>query len=131
MWAILDLPCLLICQSVNLSICHSVIIQFLAHLSRRLTGELIGYPWIRRPSVRPSVGVRRPSSTFSNIFSSETAWPIKAKFYMEPPWEGGTKVYINGPGHMTRMAAMPIYGKNPSKIFFSRTGRPIFTKLGM
>ena len=26
--------------------------------------------------------------------------------------EGGTKVYINGPGHMTKMAAMPIYGKN-------------------
>ena len=26
------------------------IIAFLAHLSRRLTGELIGYPWIRRPS---------------------------------------------------------------------------------
>ena len=23
------------------------------------------------------------------------------------------------------------YGKNPSKIFFSRTGRPIFKKLGM
>ena len=99
---------------------------FLAHLSRRLTGELIGYPWIRRPassSVRPS--------TFSNIFSSETAWPIKAKFYMEPPWEGRTKVCINGPGHMTKMAAMPIYGKNPSKIFFSRTGGPISTKLGM
>ena len=83
-------------------------------------------------SVRPS---GRPSSvrpfTFSNIFSSETAWPIKAKFYVEPPWEGGTKVYINGPGHMTKMAAMPINGKNPSKIFFSRTDRPIFTKLGM
>ena len=31
-------------------------------------------------------------------------------------------VYINNPGHMTKMAAMPIYGKNPSKIFFSRTG---------
>ena len=33
---------------------------FLAHLSRRLTGELIGYPWIRRPSssvVRPSVHI--------------------------------------------------------------------------
>ena len=69
--------------------------------------------------VRPSVVVRRPS-TFSNIFSSETAWPIKAKFYVEPPWEGGTKVYINGPGHVTKMAAMPIYGKNPSKIFFAR-----------
>ena len=74
---------------------------FLAHLSRRLTGELIGYPWILRPSVR------RPSSTFSNIFSSETAWPIKAKFYVEPPWEGGMKNYINGPGHMTKMATMP------------------------
>ena len=30
---------------------------------------------------------------------------------MEPPWEGGTKVYINGPGHMTKMAARLIYGK--------------------
>ena len=46
--------------------------------------------------------------SFSKI--SETAWPIKAKFHDEPPWEGGTKVYINGPGHMTRMATMPIYG---------------------
>ena len=36
----------------------------------------------------------------------------KAKFYVEPPWEGETKVCINGPGHMTKMAAMPIYGKN-------------------
>ena len=82
-------------------------------------------------SVRPpSASVVRPF-TFSNIFSSETAWPIEAKFYVEPPWEGGTKVYINGPGHMTKMAATPIYGKNPSKIFFSRTSGPIFTKLGM
>ena len=29
------------------------------------------------------------------------------------------------------MAAMPIYGKNPLKILFSGTGRPISTKLGM
>ena len=40
-------------------------------------------------------------------------------------------MYINDPGHMTKMAAMPIYGKNPSKIFFSGTGGPISTKLGM
>ena len=75
-------------------------------------GELIIYPC---SGVRPS-SVRRPpvrrTSTISNIFSSETAWPIKAKFYVEPPWEGETKVYINGPGHMTKMAAMLIYGKN-------------------
>ena len=77
---------------------------FLAHLSQRLTGELIGYPW---SGIRPF--------TFSNVFSSETACPIKAKFYVEPPWEGGRKVYINGPGHMTNMAAMPIIGKSNRK----------------
>ena len=92
-------------------------------------GELIVYPCsVVRPSVRPS-SVRRPP--FSKIFSSETAWPIKAKFYMKHLWEGGTNVYINNPGHMTKMAAMPIYGKNPSKIFFSGTNGPISTKLGM
>ena len=78
---------------------------------------------------RPSVVVRRPSLTISNFFFSETAWPIKAKFYVEPPWVGGTKVCSPHLSHMTKMAATPIYGKNPSKIFFSRTGRPIFTKL--
>ena len=53
---------------------------FLAHLSRRLTGELIVYPCsgVRRPSsIRPS--------TISKIFSSETARPIKAKLHMEHP----------------------------------------------
>ena len=40
-------------------------------------------------------------------------------------------MFINIPGHMTKMAAVPIYGKNPSKIFFSRTGGSISKKLGM
>ena len=40
-------------------------------------------------------------------------------------------MYINNQGHMTKMAAMPIYGKNPSEIFFSRTGGPVSKKLGM
>ena len=39
-------------------------------------------------------------------------------------------MYMNNLGHITKMVAMPIYGKNPIKIF-SRTGRPISTKLGM
>ena len=82
---------------------------FLAHLSRRLKGELIVYPCfgIRR---------RRRRSPFSNI-SSETVWPITANFVVEPPREEGSKVYINGSGHMTKMAAMPIYGKNLQKSF--------------
>ena len=109
--------------------------SFLAHLSRRLIGELIVYPWsgVRR---RPSSVVRRLSSVVrrpqcSNIFFSETAWPIKAKFYVEPPWVGGTKFCSRHLGYMTKMAATPIYGRKPSKIFFSRTGGPIFAKLCM
>ena len=54
-------------------------------------------------------------STFSNIFSSETTGPIEAKFHMKPPWDGGTKVCSNGPGHLTKVAAMSIYGKNLKK----------------
>ena len=51
----------------------------LAHLSRRLIGELIGYSWY---GVRPSSVPRR--SQCSKIFS-ETTGPIKAKFYVMPP----------------------------------------------
>ena len=96
----------------------------LAHLSQRLIGELIGYSL---SGVRPASS----SLTISNIFFSKTACPIKAKFYVEPPWVGGTKVCSRHLGHMTKMAVTPLYGKNPSKIFFSRTGGPIFTKFGM
>ena len=31
-------------------------------------------------------------STFSNFFFLETARPIEAKFYVEPPWDGCTKI---------------------------------------
>ena len=54
-------------------------------------------------------------STFSNIFSSETTGPIEANFHVERPRDGGTKVSPNSPGHMTKMAVMPIYGKNLTK----------------
>ena len=37
---------------------------------------------------------------------------------MKPPWDGGRKVCLNGPGHMTKIAAMPIYGKNLKKSSF-------------
>ena len=51
---------------------------------------------------------------------SETTWPIKAK--------RGTKVYINDPGHMTKLSAMAINSKT-FKIFFSRTRRLMILKL--
>ena len=51
-------------------------------------------------------------STFSNFFSLETAELIEAKFHMEPPHDERMKVNTNGLCHMTKMATMPIYGKN-------------------
>ena len=52
-------------------------------------------------------------ATFSVILS-ETAWPIKAKLYLKFKYEAsigsnrGTNVHVNNPGHMTKMAVMPI-----------------------
>ena len=53
---------------------------FLDHQSRRLTGELIGYPWIRRPSVRSHfqtssplkpLGQSKPNFTWSLLGKGE------------------------------------------------------------
>ena len=99
-------------------------LSFLAHLSRRLIGELIVCSSVRRCCCRRC-------SQFSNIFSSETAWPIRAKFYVEPPWKRGIKVCINCPGHMTKMAAIPHIWLKPLKIFSSRTGSVRILKLRM
>ena len=59
-----------------------------------------------------------PRSLRVNIFKLlhlRKAGPIEAKFHVEPPWDVGTKVCSNGPGHMTKVAAKPIYGKNLKK----------------
>ena len=68
-------------------------------------------------------------SIFSNI-SSETTGSVEAKFNVELPWDGGTKVCSNGSGHMANIAAMSIYSKHFKKIFF-RAERPMTLKLGM
>ena len=84
----------------------------LAHLSRRLSGELIGRPLSFVCMYGMYVCMYVCSvSIFSNIFS-ETTGLIEAKFRVEPPWERGTKVCSSSPGHMTKIASMPIYGKN-------------------
>ena len=57
---------------------------------------------------KSSVVFRRPHSL--NI--SETTGPIEAKDYVKPSQDGETKVCINDPGHITKIAAMPIYGQN-------------------
>ena len=71
----------------------------LAHLSRRLK-------YTHAPA---SVHL----SQCSNI--SQTAGPIKAKFWVEPLWLRGTKVCLRLLGLMTKMAATLIYGKTLQK----------------
>ena len=70
---------------------YSICLQYVQHISLNSIGRL------RRPHF-------------------ETAVPIKAKFHMEPQWDGRMKVCSNDPGHVTKMVAIPIYGKNPLKI---------------
>ena len=64
-------------------------------------GELIVYQSLRRQSVVccPSVC----PSTISNIFYSETTGPIKFKFHVETPYDAGTKVCSNDPGHISKI----------------------------
>ena len=50
---------------------------------------------------------------------------------MKTPYDRLAKIYTNCTGHMTKMATMPIYGKNPLNILFSGTKRPMALGLGM
>ena len=63
-------------NNVKITIFTAVRYHILAHLSRRLIGELIVYTGIRRPSV-----VRRPS-TFSNDIPSKAVRPILSIFHI-------------------------------------------------
>ena len=67
---------------------------FLAHLSRRLKGELIVYPCsgIRRCRRRR----RRRRSPFSNMNISEASRPIAIKFYLKHHWDGGKDAWSFG-----------------------------------
>ena len=60
-------------------------LYFLAHLSRRLRGELIVYRSSRRLCVHLSVYV----FTLSNMNISETNGSIATKFYLKHHWGGG------------------------------------------
>ena len=82
--------------------------------------KVIQWPW-------PKVTRIECPSKISNI--SETG-PIWVRFYIEHLCLTRTEVYVVGPGHMTKMAVMPIYGKNPLKIFFSRTISQMILKPG-
>ena len=93
--------------------------SFLAILSRRIIGELI-YS-LHRSFI--DIGPSHSDSLFSNFFSSITARQIEAKFHAEPPWDRGTKLCSNGLGHMTKMAAIPVFWRKKNMSSLKPKGR--------
>ena len=75
---------------------------FLAHLSRRLMGELIVYRSSRRPSVRPSVC----PFTLSNVYISKTSRPNATKFYQKHHWGKGKAASGFGPDQIRTLVSM-------------------------
>ena len=51
-------------------------------------------------------------SIYSSLVFSQTTGPIELKFHVKTPYDKLAKIYTKHFGHMTKMAAMPIYGKN-------------------
>ena len=86
---------------------------------------------VRRPSfVRPVSVVSCPSSIFKDLLL-QNRWANRSQISSGASVGWGNESCSRGLGHMTKIAAMPIYGKNPSKIFFSRTKEPMILWLGM
>ena len=89
----------------NLILCLD---RSVAHKKRRLLGELIVYTC---SGVRPFV------HNFKHLLLKNRLAQSQPNFYGEPPWVGGMEVCSLHLGHMTNLAAIPIYSKNHSKIF--------------
>ena len=70
-------------------------------------------------------------SIYENLVFSQIIGPIELKFHVKTPYDKIAKIYLKHFGHMTKMAATPIYGKNHLKVLFSRTRRPMTLGLGM
>ena len=69
--------------------------------------------------------------THQNRVSLETPKPFELKFHMKTPYDRLAKIYTKSTGHMTKMATMPIFGKNSLNVFFSGTKGPMALVLGM
>ena len=102
--------------------------QFLAHLSRRLIGELIVYPWsgVLRPSVR-----RRPSSTMLKHLLLRNRLADQSQILCGASLGRENEILFAASGSHDQDGRHAHIWQKPFKIFFSRTGGRISTKLGM
>ena len=78
-------------------------------------GELIVYPSSRRPSVRRRRRRRRRRKQFQTSSSPKPLGRSKPNFMWRLLGYGGTILCSRHLGHMTKMAATPIYGKTLQK----------------
>ena len=92
-------------------------LAFLAHLSRRLVGELIVYPWS---------GVR-PLSAISNMNICATSGPITTKFYLKHHWVGGKAAFDFGPDRITTVVSMAT--ESSHRVIMEKTVSPLYRKL--
>ena len=88
---------------------------FLAHMSRRLVGELIVYPWS---------GVRLSSSTISNMNISAMSGPITTKFYLKYHWVGGKAAFGSGPDRIRTLVSMAT--ESSHRVIMGKTVSPLF-----
>ena len=93
---------------------------FLAHLSRRLRGELIVYRSSRRPSVRASVRV----STLSNMNISETNGSIATKFDLKHHLGGRLAALGFGPDQIRTLVSMAT--ESSHRVIIVKTVSPLF-----
>ena len=83
---------------IHMCVSAVCVLDFLAHLSSRLVGELIVYHGLA--SVR-----RRPSSTISNMNISATSRPIATKFYLKHHWVRGKAALGFGPDRIRTLVS--------------------------
>ena len=103
------------------------------------TSLVLVQPRKNRPYITERLLMGRKESNQTNkqkhqhvkTVSSETTRPFELKFHMKVSYDRLAKIYTNCTGHMAKMAATPIYGKNPLNIFFSATKRPMALGLCM
>ena len=112
-------PAFCICQNKGPDQLRGVPL-FLAHLSRRLRGELIVYRSSRRPSVRASVRVSTPSN--KNI--SETNGSIATKFYLKHHWGGGLAALGFEPDWIRTLVSMAT--ESSHRVKMEKTLSPLF-----